>query len=137
MKEQQMIINDAIAKLWQANAKIKTAKELYDSELADAVQKAKNQKSTIMEQVEKEYILPQRPAIPRIEGITNQNDFYKKAMVDSMVRGKLYTPAELIETIPELADLTPQRVSAYLRQLVSEYQIEKIEEKRKAFFRLY
>lgn len=69
--------------------------------------------------------------------ITNQNDFYKKALFDGMVRDELYTPVELIESIPELADLTPQRVSAYLRQLVEDYQVERIEEKRKAFFRLY
>ena len=126
-----------MVKIEQANAKIKAAKELYDSEIADALQKAQSQKATIAEQVEKEYTLPARPKLPRIDGITNQNDFYKKAMIDGMVRNKLYTPVELIESIPELADLTPQRVSAYLRQLVEDYQVERIEEKRKAFFRLY
>ena len=136
-KEQKAIINDAMVKIEQANAKIKAAKELYDSEIADALQKAQSQKATIAEQVEKEYTLPARPKLPRIDGITNQNDFYKKAMIDGMVRNKLYTPVELIESIPELADLTPQRVSAYLRQLVEDYQVERIEEKRKAFFRLY
>ena len=136
-KEQKEIISDAMAKIEQANARIKAAKDLYDSELADAVQKAQSQNATIAAQVEKEYTLPTRPALPHIDGITNQNDFYKKAMIDGMVRDKLYTPVELIESIPELADLTPQRVSAFLRQLVEEYQVERIEEKRKAFFRLY
>ena len=136
-KDQKAIIYDAIAKMEQANAKIRAAKEVYDSELADAVQKAQSQRSAVMIQVEKEYTLPKRPALPRIEGITNQNDFYKKAIIDGMVGDKLYTPAELIETIPELADLTQQRVSAFLRQLVDACQIERVEEKRKAFFRLY
>ena len=136
-KEQKAIINDAMAKIEQANARIKAAKDLYDSEAADAVQKAQGQKAAITEQVEKEYPLPARPALPRIDGITNQNDFYKKALLEGMERDRLYTPAELIENIPELAELTPQRVSAYLRQLVEDFQVERVEEKRKAFFRLY
>lgn len=136
-KEQKAIINDAMTKIEQANARIKAAKDLYDSELADAIQKAQAQKAAITEQVEKEYTLPTRPALPRIDGITNQNAFFQKAILDGMVRDTLYTPVELIENIPELAGLTPQRVSAFLRQLVEDYQIERVEEKRKAFFRLY
>ena len=136
-KEQKAIINDAMAKIEQANARIKAAKDLYDTELADAVQKAQNQKAAITQQVEKEYTLPTRPALPRIDGITNQHEFYKKAMHDGMTRGTLYTATDLIENIPEHADLTTQRVKAFLRQMVANYEVEKIEEKRKAYFRLY
>lgn len=135
-KEQKTIIDDAVAKIEQANAKIKVAKELYDAELAEAAQKAQNQKAAIAEQVEKEYTLPARPELPHIDGITNQNDFYKKAIIDGMVRDRLYTPTELIESIPELTDLTTVRVSAFLKQLAEEYRIERVEEKRIAYFRL-
>jgi hypothetical protein len=51
-----------------------------------------------------------------------------------MERGKLYTVTDLIKTIPECADLTNQRVSAILR--TNTEGIERIEEKRKAYFRL-
>ena len=54
-----------------------------------------------------------------------------------MTRGTLYTVTDLIDNIPELADLTPQRVMVFLRQMVENCEVEKIEEKRKAFFRLY
>lgn len=136
-KEQKAIIDDAMVKIQKANAQIRAAKELYDSECADAVKKAQSKKTAIAALVEKEYTLPARPALPRIEGITNQNDFYKEAILNGMVRDKLYTPEELIKSIPELADLTTQRVSVFLRQLVENWQVERVEEKRKAFFRLY
>ena len=56
------------------------------------------------------------------------------AIVAGMERGKLYTVTDLIKTIPECADLTNQRVSAILR--TNTEGIERIEEKRKAYFRL-
>lgn len=63
------------------------------------------------------------------------NDGIKTAILDGMEEGKLYTITDLIKTIPELADLTNQKVSALVRQLMPEY-IEKIEDKRKSYFRL-
>ncbi len=64
------------------------------------------------------------------------NDGIKTAILDGMVEGTLYTITDLIKTIPALADLTNQRVSALVRQLIADGQIERIEEKRKAYFRL-
>ena len=63
------------------------------------------------------------------------NDGIKTAILDGMEEGKLYTITDLIKTIPEIADLTNQKVSALVRQLMPEY-IEKIEDKRKSYFRL-
>ena len=56
------------------------------------------------------------------------------AIVAGMERGKLYTVTDLIKTIPACADLTNQRVSAILRGMTD--SIERVEEKRKAYFRL-
>ena len=56
------------------------------------------------------------------------------AIVDGMEVGKLYTITDLIKTIPECADLTNQRVSALVRSVL-ETRIERIEEKKKAYFR--
>jgi hypothetical protein len=63
------------------------------------------------------------------------NDGIKTAILDGMEEGKLYTITDLIKTIPELADLTNQKVSALVRQLMPEY-IERVEDKRKSYFRL-
>ena len=58
-----------------------------------------------------------------------------EAIVEGMEPNRLYTITELIKEIPECADLTNQRVSALVRGMIDIY-IERVEEKRKAYFRL-
>ena len=136
-KEQKARIERAAVMAAQANAGIAAAKQQYDTALAEAQQKARRQESFITAQVEKGALFPERPALPRIEGTENQNAFYMQALLDGMQRDVLYTPADLIAQIPELAGLTPQRVSAYLRRLVENYQVERVEQNRVPHFRLY
>ena len=47
---------------------------------------------------------------------------------------RLFTITDLIKEVPECAELTNQRVSAIVRQMVGVH-VERVEEKRKAFFR--
>lgn len=63
------------------------------------------------------------------------NDGIKNAILGGMEKGKLYTITDLIKSIPECADLTNQRVSALVRQLIPD-RIERVEDKRKAYFKL-
>lgn len=63
------------------------------------------------------------------------NEGIKGAILNGMESGKLYTITDLIKSIPECADLTNQRVSAIVRQLKDEGSVERIEEKRKAYFK--
>ena len=58
------------------------------------------------------------------------------AIVNGMEDGKLYTITDLIKTIPECADLTNQRVSALVRGMI-DVKVERVEEKRKAYFRKF
>ena len=62
------------------------------------------------------------------------NEGIKAAIYESMEATRLYTVTEIIKEIPACADLTNQRVAALLRQMMPE-QVERIEEKRKAYFR--
>ena len=62
------------------------------------------------------------------------NEGIKTAIYESMEATRLYTVTEIIKEIPACADLTNQRVAALLRQMMPE-QVERIEEKRKAYFR--
>ena len=57
----------------------------------------------------------------------------QQAILNGMEIGKRYTITELIKSIPECAELTNQRVSALVRQLMPTY-IERVEEKKKAYF---
>lgn len=49
---------------------------------------------------------------------------------------RLFTITELIKEVPSCAELTNQRVSAIVRNLKDEGKVERIEEKRKAYFRI-
>ena len=63
------------------------------------------------------------------------NEGVKTAIYDGMEANRLYTITEIIKEIPECAEMTNQRVSALVRQLKDENKVERIEEKRKAYFR--
>ncbi len=62
------------------------------------------------------------------------NKGIQSAIYEGMVEGKLYTITDIIKEIPACADLTNQRVSAIVRQMMPDL-IERVEEKRKAYFR--
>ena len=64
------------------------------------------------------------------------NDSIKSAILGNMVEGKKYTITDLIKSVPECADLTNQRVSALIRQLVEKGEVVRTEDKRKAYFSL-
>ena len=61
------------------------------------------------------------------------NALIQQAILNGMEVGKRYTITELIKSIPECAELTNQRVSALVRQLMPTH-IERVEEKKKAYF---
>lgn len=58
----------------------------------------------------------------------------KKAILAGMENGKKYTITDLMKSIPEIADLSNQRVSALVRQLIDDDKVVRTEEKRKAYF---
>lgn len=67
------------------------------------------------------------------------NAVLKDAIVEGMEANRLYTVSELMKVIPELAEdenITNQKVSALLRQLVLEDVVVRTEDKRKAYFSL-
>ena len=64
------------------------------------------------------------------------NEGIKTAIVEGMEPNRLYTVTEIIKSIPECADMTNQRVSALLRQLVEGGAVKRTEDKRKAYFSL-
>ena len=65
-----------------------------------------------------------------------ENDAVKQVILDEMTTNpdKLYTVTDLIKTVDGLGDLTNQRVSALLRQMIDANGVEKIVDKRKSYF---
>ena len=63
------------------------------------------------------------------------NEGIKAAIVAGMSPNRLYTVTEIQKEIPECAELSNQRVSAILRQMIG-VSINRTEDKRKAYFSL-
>lgn len=66
------------------------------------------------------------------------NDGYKDIIFAELSANpdKLYTVTDLIKNVDGLGDLTNQRVSALLRQMIDANKAEKIVDKRKSYFRM-
>ena len=64
------------------------------------------------------------------------NDGIKSAIAEGMTPNRLYTVTEIQKEIAECADLSNQRVSALLRQMVLDGVVVRTEDKRKAYFSL-
>ena len=66
------------------------------------------------------------------------NQVANKAIVEGilaeMEEGKLYTITDMIKALPSCAELTNQKVSALIKPLIG-VSIERVEDKRKAYFR--
>lgn len=63
-----------------------------------------------------------------------ENEGVKSAIYDEMENGVRYTISEMIKSLPSCAELTNQRVSALVRQMIADGKVSRTEEKRKAYF---
>lgn len=64
------------------------------------------------------------------------NEGFKEIILNSMEKDRQYTITEMVKEIPFGEELSNQRVSAIVRQLVKDNKIVRTEEKRKAYFSL-
>ena len=61
------------------------------------------------------------------------NEGIKTDILEAMESGKKYTNTDLMKSVDACADLSNQRASALVRQLVTDGSVERTEEKRKAY----
>ena len=66
------------------------------------------------------------------------NEGIKSEILECMANepNRLFTISEMQKVFPCCAELSNQRVSALVRQLVKDEKVERLEEKRKAVFRI-
>ena len=69
---------------------------------------------------------------PTAQQVANKST--QEAILAYMEVGKKYTITDLIKSVPECADMTNQRVSALVRQMVLDGSVVREEDKRKAYF---
>lgn len=82
----------------------------------------------------KEQFVKKNSADRKPTATQTENAGLKVAILDGMATGKAYTITDLMKCIPELAELSNQRVSAIVRQLKEEDAVTREEIKRKAYF---
>lgn len=63
-----------------------------------------------------------------------ENATIKEKLLAEMETGKRYTISEMQKELSCCAELTNQKISALVRQLISENKVTRIEDKRKAYF---
>jgi len=65
------------------------------------------------------------------------NESIKEVILDVLGKdGGLMTVTDVQKSTEELADLSNQRISALLRQLIADGYVERVKDKRKAYFKL-
>lgn len=74
----------------------------------------------------------------KLTAVQIANNGIKEQILECMADepNRLFTISEMQKEFPCCADLSNQRVSALVRQLVIDGKVERIEEKRKAVFRI-
>lgn len=82
----------------------------------------------------KEQFVKKNSADRKPTATQTENAGLKVAILGGMATGKAYTITDLMKCIPELAELSNQRVSAIVRQLKDEGAVTREEIKRKAYF---
>ena len=68
--------------------------------------------------------------------LQKENADLKDSILEAMEPNVLYTITDMIKSFDFLAEMTNQKVSALVRQLVNENLVERIEDKKKTYFKL-
>ena len=117
-----------------ANVKKLTKRDHYNT-LLDLAEVKANPKLVEFIEHELELLDKKNAADKKPTAQQTANEAIKVAILDNMAEGAKYTITDLIKSVPECADLTNQRVSALVRGVL-DTKIERVEEKRKAYFRV-
>ena len=64
-----------------------------------------------------------------------ENEVIKSAVLSAMEANRLYSISEMLKEFPACKDMSNQKLSSLVRQMVLDKQVERVEDKRKAFFR--
>ena len=116
------------------SAKKMTKREYFNALLSLDEVKANNELVDFINH-ELELLAKKNASEKKLTPTQKENLTIQEAILNYMEDDVLYTITDLLKNVPECAGLSNQRVSAIVRIMREEKKIERIEEKRKAYFR--
>ena len=119
-----------------ANEKKLTKREKYERLLAKAEVKADPIAVEFIEH-ELELLAKKNSSEKKPTAVQLANEGIKETILDTLeTEGKKMTISEMQKVNAELGELNNQKISALIRQLVNDGKLERVEEKRKAYFKI-
>ena len=119
-----------------ANEKKLTKREKYERLLAKAEVKADPIAVEFIEH-ELELLAKKNSSEKKPTAVQLANEGIKETILETLaIEGKKMTISEMQKVNAELAELQNQKISALIRQLVNDGKVERVEEKRKAYFKI-
>ena len=119
-----------------ANEKKLTKREKYERLLAKAEVKADPIAVEFIEH-ELELLAKKNSSEKKPTAVQLANEGIKETILDTLeTESKKMTISEMQKVNAELGELNNQKISALIRQLVNDGKLERVEEKRKAYFKI-
>ena len=116
------------------NSKKMTKREYFNALLSLDEVKANNELVDFINH-ELELLSKKNASEKKLTPTQKENLAIQDAILNYMEADVLYTITDLLKNVPECAGMSNQRVSAIVRIMREEKKVERIEEKRKAYFR--
>lgn len=140
-KENKNIIQEMTALISKIEAEIEAVEKNYQREMNFVKSKMGARKPQIEKELREKYPIPAEPKKPMSvrlgsnpTAIQIANEYLKDEILETLdIYGKL-SILDIMEKCPAVMDLSNQRVSALVRQLVDSRQVVRTEQERKAYF---
>ena len=119
-----------------ANTKKMTKRDYFNALLGIAEVKANGELVKFIEH-ELELLAKKNSAEKKPTAVQVANEGIKSVILETLAENeKMMTISEMQKANAELGELSNQRISALIRQLLADGKVERIEEKRKAYFKI-
>ena len=119
-----------------ANTKKMTKRDYFNALLGIAEVKANDELVKFIEH-ELELLAKKNSSEKKQTAVQVANESIKSVIVETLAKnGKMMTISEMQKANAELGELSNQRISALVRQLKEDGKIVRVEEKRKAYFKI-
>ena len=118
------------------NTKKITKRDYFNTLLGIAEVKANDELVKFIEH-ELELLAKKNSSEKKPTAVQVANEGIKSVIIETLAEnGKMMTISEMQKVSAELSELSNQRISALIRQLINDGKVIRVEEKRKAYFKI-